>query len=572
MIPRVDYGDSVPELLPARMLNEYAYCPRLAYLMWVESEFDHNAFTLDGRRVHARVDSGPQALPEADEAQEGEETEDAEPAESIRARSVMLSAPTEGLIAKIDLVELEGQVATPVDYKRSKKPDTSQGAWEPERVQLCAQGLILRENGYQSDRGVLYFAGSKERVEIDFTAGLIERTRELVLEFRRVAAIPERPAPLHESPKCGGCSLVAICLPEETARLQAEGEPTEAEMRRLLPARDDALPLYVQTHGMQVGKQGEVLVVKEKGSVRAEAKLVTTSQVCLFGNIGITAQALHECCDRGIPVCHFQASGWFHGITTGLGPRNAMARRIQFRAADNPAICLAVARRIASAKIQNQRTMLRRNHPEPLLLDLRALDEQAEAASRAESLESLLGHEGSAARIYFGAFPGLLKPKVEAGFEFDFEGRNRRPPRDPVNAMLSFAYAMLAKDCTTTLLGVGLDPHVGFYHQPRFGRPALALDLMEEFRPLVADSVVLTLVNNGIVAPDGFLKVGRSAAMKPKTQKVLIEAYERRMDQLVTHPVFGYRVSYRRTLEVQARLLTRHLAGEIPNWPPFLPR
>jgi CRISPR-associated protein Cas1 len=554
----------VPDLIPARMLAEYAYCPRLGYLMWVENEFADNVFTVDGRRVHQRVDGEAQELPEGDEA--------AEQQEMFHARSVMLSSPEEGLIAKIDLVELDGPRATPIDYKRGKKPAVPEGAYEPERVQLCAQGLILRANGYTSEAGVVYYAGSKERVEVPFSAELLDRTRSLAREYRETAQKPERPPPLDDSPKCRGCSLAGICLPDETVMLTESEAATKDGLRRLHPARDDALPLYVQAHGLQVGKSGDVLVVKERGSPVAEAKFVATSQVCLFGNVGITPQALHECCQRSIPVCHFGAGAWFYGITTAVGPRNAEAKRVQFRAADDARICLSISQRIVEAKIRNQRTLLRRNAGEVEPEALRELSELADAAGQAGSLESLLGIEGRAARVYFASLPRMLKPREGSDLAFDFEGRNRRPPRDPVNAMLSFAYAMLAKDCTVALLAVGMDPHLGFFHQPRFGRPALALDLMEEYRPLVADSVVLTLVNNAMVAPRQFIKVGKSVAMRPEARRALIQAYERRMDQLVTHPVFGYRLSYRRTLEVQARLLLRHLAGEIGQFPAFTPR
>lgn len=554
----------VPELIPARMLAEFAYCPRLGYIMWVESEFEDNVYTLDGKRVHGRVDAEAQELPEAEEA--------ADQMEMFHARSVMLSAPSEGLIAKIDLVELDGERATPVDYKRGKRPEVPEGAYEPERVQLCAQGLLLRENGYRCDSGIVYFAGSKHRVEIPFTPELIAHTRGLVRAFREAAAKSERPPPLEDSPKCRGCSLVGICLPDETVLLcEAEAKKSDG-LRRLFPARDDALPLYVQAHGLQVGKSGEVLVVKERGSHVAEAKLVATSQVCLFGNVSISPQAIHECCQRAIPICHFGSGGWFYGITVPIGPRNAQVKRHQFRAADDSRRCLCLARRIVEAKIRNQRTLYRRNALQPERTVLAELSELAESAKVAESLETLLGLEGRAARVYFSSFPALLKPKEGAEFHFDFEGRNRRPPLDPLNAMLSFAYAMLVKDCTVAVLSVGLEPYLGFYHQPRFGRPALALDLMEEFRPLVADSVIITLVNNGMVAPRQFTKVGRSVAMQPEARRVLIQAYERRMDQLVTHPVFGYRISYRRTLQVQARLLVRYLAGEISQFPAFTPR
>jgi CRISPR-associated protein Cas1 len=170
----------------------------------------------------------------------------------------------------------------------------------------------------------------------------------------------------------------------------------------------------------------------------------------------------------------------------------------------------------------------------------------------------------------------MLKTRRDAGSEpawnFDFEGRNRRPPLDPVNSMLSLAYALLAKDLTVTTLSVGFDPHMGFFHRPRYCRPALALDLMEEFRPIIADSVVLGAVNNGVITTDDFIRRGNAVAMKDPARKKFIEAYERRMDSLITHPLFGYRLSYRRVLEVQARLLARAVTGELDEYIAFTTR
>jgi CRISPR-associated protein Cas1 len=188
-------------------------------------------------------------------------------------------------------------------------------------------------------------------------------------------------------------------------------------------------------------------------------------------------------------------------------------------------------------------------------------------------MDRLLGIEGMAARLYFSAFSGMLKSRQEGvGCTFDFNGRNRRPPVDPVNALLSYAYALLAKDLTVTTLAVGFDPFLGFYHQPRYGRPSLALDLMEEFRPIIADSVVLWVVNNGMVSPSDFVRRGPAVALNPDARRKFIQAYEKRLDTLITHPVFGYRISYRRVLEVQVRLLGRVLSGEIAVYPAFKTR
>ncbi len=193
--------------------------------------------------------------------------------------------------------------------------------------------------------------------------------------------------------------------------------------------------------------------------------------------------------------------------------------------------------------------------------------------SRAQSLEELLGIEGSAARRYFEFLHQMISPdKRTEGMGFDFQGRNRRPPMDPVNALLSFGYAMLTREWTVSLSAVGLDPYRGFYHQIRHGRPGLALDMMEPFRPLVVDSTVLTAINNGEVKQSDFVRSAAGCNLKTEGRKQFIAAFERRLAQEVTHPIFKYRISYRRLFEVQARLLVRFLSGEIPKYPNFLTR
>ena len=194
-------------------------------------------------------------------------------------------------------------------------------------------------------------------------------------------------------------------------------------------------------------------------------------------------------------------------------------------------------------------------------------------AGGAESLEQLLGIEGSAAREYFAHFARMFKPGDDRSAPaFELTSRNRRPLRDPVNSLLSFLYALLTKEMLVTLVGVGFDPYLGFYHQPRYGRPALALDLMEEFRPLVADSVTIGLINNSELRLSDFIARAGAVALTDSGRRRVIDAYERRLETLVTHPRFGYAVSYRRIFEVQARLLARFLLGEIEAYPAFCTR
>ncbi len=563
------------EQIPARMLNEFTYCPRLFYLEYVQQEWAHSADTLDGRFVHRRVDQEQGSLPAS---------ADLSNQVKLHSRSVLIGSDRLGAVARIDLIETDGGKVIPVDYKRGSPPDIPEGAWEPERVQLCLQGLLLRENGYECDYGVLYFAASQARVTVEFTGELIARTLGLLDEAGRAAASGVIPPPLVDSPKCPRCSLVGICLPDEVNLLRATtagaapqltqiSPRATSEPRRLVAARDDRLAVYVQGQGFSVGLRGEALEIRDKGKVVDEARLLDTAQLNLFGNVQLSAQALRELASRDIAVMHLSYGGWLTAVTTPPPHKNIELRRRQFQSAGDPGVCLQLARAFVAGKIRNCRTLLRRNARELPDGVLHRLAESRRRAERAMMIEQLLGIEGTAAREYFGQFARMFKPAEDAAAPaFEFAERNRRPPRDPVNALLSFLYAMLVKDLVATLVGVGFDPYLGFYHQPRYGRPALALDLMEEFRPLVADSVAVGMINNGELRRSDFIARAGAVALTDSGRRRVIEAYERRMDTMVTHPKFGYAISYRRVFEVQARLLGRFLMGEITAYPPFCTR
>lgn len=561
--------DDVSDLLPVRMLNEYAYCPRLFHLMHVEGRWAENIYTEEGHEAHRRVDRLDHVLADPRPAASADDAEaDGEDAPAV-ARSVQLGSERLGISAKLDLVATAGDEAVPVDTKRGRPPNNPERCWEPERVQLMAQGLLLRENGYRTDHGVLYFAEARKRVEVLFTPELEARTLRLIDEARAAALSDILPDPLDDSPKCNGCSLSGICLPDETLALRhVAPDPLSAgpqAVRRLYPPRMDALPLYVQEQGAFVGKRGEVLVVRKDSEELAKVRLKDLSQLVLCGNISISAQTIHLLCEAGVPVVHLSRGHWFYGVTMGTTLRNAYDRAAQFRHAADPSKALAMARAIVVAKGKNQRTVLGRNarpRPERVLTEMAVLIRKTQHAA---SLGELLGLEGAIAGKYFAQFGTLLRPRdMEA--EWSFDTRSRRPPRDPVNALLSFGYALLTKECTVALLGEGLDPWWGFYHQPRHGRPALALDLMEEFRPLVVDSAVLSAINTGMVGASDFLRSSAGCILKDGGRKAFIRAYESRLDQLATHPVFDYRCSWRSLIRVQARLIARWLRGDVPAY------
>jgi len=258
-------------------------------------------------------------------------------------------------------------------------------------------------------------------------------------------------------------------------------------------------------------------------------------------------------------------------MAEGLPGRNVELRRRQTIVAAQGG--LEIARRVVNGKILNSRTLLRRNGRERSDEVLGQLKRLADRALEVTSTGSLLGIEGTAARLYFGAFPTMLREEKRLpGSPFSFEGRNRRPPTDPVNCLLGYVYGLLTKELTATAFAIGFDPYQGFFHRPRFGRPALALDLAEEFRPLVAESVVVNLVNNGEVAVGDFLVRAGGVTLTQSGRKAVLASYERRMATELRHPLFGYRASYRRILEVQCRLLAAHLLGEIPAYVPVTTR
>lgn len=548
-------------LVPVRMINEWVYCPRLAFLEWVDGEWADSGDTEEGRRAHARVDAGGGKLPAPADTDEKPD---------FAARSITLASERLGIIAKMDLVEGEDGTVTPVDTKKGKRPHVAEGAYEPERVQVCAQALILEDAGYRVEEGAIWYAGSRERVRISLDEELRARTRAAIAELRLAAAAGRLPPPLVDSPKCTKCSLAGVCLPDEVAFFRRGLAP-----RPLNPAADTALPLYVQVPGARVSKSGEVLVI-EAEEQKTEVPLGDVSELVLHGPVSLTTPTVSALLREEIPITYASSGGWVLGHTVSTGHKNVAIRIAQYRVAFDPQRCLAFSRSLVAAKIKNTRVFLRRNFKSGDEAErdaaLEALSRLADRATHASNEAELLGIEGEAAARYFRMFATMFGEAARDFPEFSFEKRTRRPPVDPVNAMLSLGYTLLTRTWLTILSAVGFDPYLGFYHKPRFGRPALALDMIEPFRPILADSTVIQAVNNGEVKPGEFVAAGTAVNLKPHARRAFIAAYERRLDQEVTHPVFGYRVSMRRLLEVQARLLARYLEGELDDYPHYLVR
>lgn len=573
------------DLIPVRALNQVTYCNRLYYLEYVEAIMPTNEHVEDGIFQHRRVDDPDlQNRPRKD-------------GDSVQTRSVQLSSERLGLTGKLDLVEEKDGRVYPVEYKRGDGPSGGSGRpefWDNDGVQLCAQAMLLEdERGISIPFGVLYYIGSKRRIEVPFDEDLRTKTLQSLKTIRELSLrdTPPEPLPADLRHRCFGCSLATICQPEETLyclerRDVTPDEQTAAGITRVMPQGIEGAVLYLQEQGAYVSKRSEHLIVRKSGEELQRVPIVGVQQVVLFGNVQISTQALGCLATMGVPVIYMTMYGRFVATLMPTIAKNVLLRVNQFRLFADPQKCLTLAKAAVKAKIINQRALLMRtlrsrNGDEPTNgaeiargSDEPAARDMADLLNRVENISDpavLLGTEGQAASLYFSQFNRMLKAAV-LGRGFDFKTRNRRPPRDPVNALLSFAYAILLKDCFSALCAVGFDPYHGFFHVGRHGKPSLALDLMEEFRAIIADSVVLTLINTEMLTIKDFLVWRESCQLTDDGRKRFFEVYEQRKSTVVTHPVFGYKMSYGRMLEVQARMLAAYVRGDIPEYTGFIVR
>lgn len=549
-----DLTNDVPELIPARMLNEFVYCPRLFYLEWVDGRWADNADTTGGSISHVSIDNRGGAMPAPDAADPPQMT-----------ASVRLADQELGVTAIIDRVDHADGSCSSIDYKvGSPAPDDQ--PWPADRAQVLVQAALLSQSGYSVSAAELYYRETHQRIRIPWSDDLLGEVRDLVASARSVAEQLRPPLPLVDSGRCPRCSLVGLCLPDETnALLDRSQQPP----RRLLPRNPDQLPLYVAEQGARVGVRGNQLVVSKGKEVLAEHRLIDVSHVCVFGHVQVSTEALNRLWGTGASVLWFSYGGWLKGWAQAQPGKYAELRRRQVAAHSQGA---APAADMIVGKIKNQRTLLRRNAKVGVEAPVAALADLSKLAAKADTLGTLFGVEGTAARLYFEQFPNMLSGDERFATCFAALGRNRRPPLDPVNALLSFCYSMLLRDLVAACIGVGLDPYLGVLHRNRYGRPSLALDLAEEFRPLVADSVVIGLINRQEIAWADFKITAVGVELTSAGRKKVLSAYERRLATEIRHPMFGYKVSYRRCIDVQVRIFAASLIGEIPRYVPMVTR
>lgn len=526
------------DYLPVSALAEVLYCPRNFYYRVVEAWDDQNVHTVRG------------ALEDEKRAQR--EVVYRETGRQVRGQ--MVSSDALGLIAVVDAVE-EGEALVPIEYKAGELRDNPN-----DDIQLCAEAMLLEEaTGTAIPHGYVYYTASRRRRVVLFDDALRQRVRDTLDTALAILHSGLVPDPVADE-RCVGCSLAPGCLPHETLVL----EQTEtAPVTPTPPARLGRV-LYVDEPGAYLSKDHGTIVVSKRRQELTPMPATELDQIVLVGNVQMSSQLIRFLMQTNVDIHYVSGYGRFEGRFVPEYHKNVAVRLAQYRRAFDCQASLELARAFVAGKLENLRALLMRQNRQLQDPDLTsAVDEIARCgrqAANSATPDELRGFEGFAARQYFSTWGKLLKSDLP---DFDFARRTRRPPQDPVNALLGFAYAMLVSDAISALSMAGLDPYVGFYHTPLYGRPALALDLMEEFRPIIADSVVLTLINKRMVQPQHFERRLGGCFLTEAGREVFFRAWNQRRNEEATHPRFGYRLSYFRMIELQARFLAKVLTGDL---------
>ncbi len=527
-------------------LHALSYCERLFYLEEVEEIRVADEAVWEGRRLHVELE---------------------EPHEVV---DLTLESERLGIRGRLDAVRQRDGATFPIEHKRGRArrlPDKTPQAWESDRLQALAYALLLQEHsGREVTEARVRYHRDGVTVRIPVTAAAAYDVGLAVRRARELRRSVERPAVTREEGKCVRCSLAPVCLPEEARHAAQEGDRDAAPPLRLFPPDLERRSLHVVTQGAKVGRTGEAFRVVGDDATRTDVGAREVSDIVVHGFAQVTTQALRLCADEEIPVHYVTQTGTLIGTFSRSSV--AVQRRLrQMKALSDEAMSLGLARTLVQAKVEMQlRFLLRgsrkedaaRSGIEPQLVAIRAA---LRGVAHAKARDELMGHEGIAARVYFDALASLVLPEV--GDAMRPQGRSRRPPRDPFNALLSFGYGLLYRDMISAAIRVGVEPALGMLHQPRSSAMPLALDLMELFRVPIVDMAVLAAVNRRTFDPDAdFARTGPQVWLSEAGRLKAIELYERRKHEEYRHDVLGFSLSYARMMELEVRLLEKEWSGE----------
>lgn len=532
-------------LIRASALHALGYCERLFYLEEVEEIRLADEAVYAGRTLH-------------------EERSTPDPS-GTEWRNYLVSSPALGLIGKLDAARQRDGAWVPYEHKRGRARRADDGtpeAWPSDRLQVIAGALLLGEElGQPIPAGRVRYHADNVTVQVVIDDHAHAELRQALDRARELRTSLQRP-PVADNPNlCLRCSLAPVCLPEE-GRLSRDAEWTPV---RLFPPQAEGQVVHVLSPRSRVGRTGQTLVVTGEETDRRSLPIHEVAGVVLHGYVQITTQALHLCASEGVPV-HWLTGGGRHIGSLAAGGGGVQRRIRQYQALTDPGTCLRLARRLALARIAGQLRYLLRatrggERGPQLRQTIAILREQLRAVPHAEGIDTIRGHEGVAARAYFGRLPDLLAPSV--GPELRPAGRSRRPPRDRFNAILSFGYALLYRSVLGAILAVGLEPALGFFHTPRSSAPPLALDMMELFRVPIWDLTVIGALNRRQWDPSADFEVARDHVwLSEQGRRKAIGLYEGRLQETWKHPITDYSLSYARTIELEVRLLEKEWTGE----------
>lgn len=529
-------------VLPISLVAHTVFCPRRAWLESVGESVESTAIE-SGLAAHSSVDR------RADDR-------------AKRRRSVDVWNHDWGLTGRCDVVEMDAAThrVRVVEFKSAPLRRSAE-VTDPQRVQLTLQGECLRSMGFEVAGYSVYFTTSRTARQVDVDEISRAEARAWVDLTRSTIESTDAPPPLVDDPRCGRCSHASVCLPDERRGARVR--------RRVLASDPEGLVLHLATSGSRASLRQSRVEVTRGGENVGSVPIERVQAVVVHGNADVSSALLRELQWRRLPVVWCSFTGRVVGYAVSAHSPNGAARVAQHVA--SAAGRMDLAREFVGAKIANQATQLRRGSRHDVSRVVARLRSLAKQCREAPGIPQLMGREGEAAAAYFAAFPAMFGGSGQ-GFTATWDGRQGRGATDPLNVALNFAYGLLVGEATRAVLTCGLDPHAGFLHSSSRNKPALALDLIEEFRSPVAESVVVGAINNGELTTDMFTDVLGGSRMRDTGRKVLVRAFERRITQEFRHPLFGYRLTWRRALEVQARMVLGVLDGTQPGYRGVRPR
>ena len=525
-------------------LHALAYCHRLYYLEEVEELYTQDAAVFAGRRLHAEL-----------EKKEEEDWED-----------LFLTSEELGLRGRVDALRTRDGQTIPYEHKRGRchRDENKQPqAWESDRLQILAYCYLIESAlGIKVTEGRIRYHADNVLVHVLFDDDGKKAVESAIALAQKLRTSIQRPPVTENERLCTRCSLSPVCLPEE-ARLVHN---RESEPLRLFPQDDEREILHILEPGTRVGRTGEQIKITRKDKPIEKIPAQQVGQLVLHSFSQISTQALHFCAYQGIGIHFVSGGGRYVGSLDNR--QGSIQRRIrQYGALSNPELCLSLAKKLVNCRGQGQRKFLMRarrskkiklSKLEHNIQQMQAIIKQIPQIT---SIESLLGIEGKIAALYFAALPCILSADIPPQMRFD--GRNRRPPKDRFNALLSFGYSLLIKDVMNAILSVGLEPALGFYHQPRSQATPLALDLMEIFRvPLVDMPIVASISRQQWDVNEDYEIRGEQVWLSETGRRKFVKLYEQRKQETWKHPVTKYSLTYRRLLELEVRLLEKEWMGE----------